>query len=158
MRAIGRVFACLIGFMLAIVAAGLFLLIARSEGAPTDPADAFVYWGHFVLSAGLTISMLGFTALIPSAIAMVVSETFGLRSLLFYLAVAGAMGAAAVFGMSSLMREATHDPQRATMMLAASFVGGFVYWLIAGRMAGLTPRAAPAAGPQAPDQNPPSAG
>jgi len=137
MRAIGRVIASLIGFMLAVTAAGLFLLAARVGLTPRNPDQAVWFWGQFVASAGLAIMMIGHLAFVPGMIVILASEILRLRSLVFYLLAGGVLGAAAALGLSGLMPAATNDPGRFTVLLATGFVGGFTYWLAAGRMAGL---------------------
>ena len=67
---------------------------------------------------------------IPAFIVIVLAELFGWRSVFFYLAVGGALG---------LLASAAHGvvwdtPDDRLLLLAAGFVGGFVYWLIAGRL------------------------
>ena len=51
MRAIGRIFAALIGFILAVVAAAMFMLAASVGFTPADPADSLWFWGNFGVGA-----------------------------------------------------------------------------------------------------------
>lgn len=137
MRAIGRIFAALIGFILAIVAAALFMLTASVGVSPADPADSVWFWGNFGVSAAMTASYLGAMALAPWAVVILVSEVFRLRSVLVYLTVGGLLGAVPSLGLAPMMRPAGNDPRSIAILVATGIVGGFVYWLVAGRMAGV---------------------
>jgi hypothetical protein len=77
----------------------------------------------------------GTIAFLPAAVAIVLAESFAWRSALYYLLVGGAIGAAAIhMTTQSGAFDFADEPNMA--LLAAGFVGGFVYWLIAGRLAG----------------------
>lgn len=80
----------------------------------------------------------GAISFLPALLAIVLAEGFGWRSLLYYLLVGGTIGLLAdqsydIFGWIDLA------DQQLVIMLAAGFLGGFTYWLIAGRLAGLQP-------------------
>lgn len=137
MRAIGRIFAALIGFILAVIAAALFMLVASVGLEPADPANSFWFWGNFGVGAAMTASYLGAMALAPWAVVIVVTEAFRLRSVLVYLVAGGVLGILPVLGIAPLMRPLDNDPRNIAILIAAGFVGGFVYWLVAGRMAGI---------------------
>lgn len=146
MRAIGRVIATLIGFMLAVAAAALFLVVAE-VGWPSpvggDVADAMHFWVQFGLAYGFAVSLLGAAAFIPACLLILFTEIVGLRTIVFYLPAGGALGGAAALGLSSRLAAAARDGSSATLLIATGVVGAFVYWLIAGRMAGLSPSRPP---------------
>lgn len=146
MRAVGRTFAAMLGFVAAVIAAALFMMAAEIGWSAPDPDVAPLYWLDYALKLGLVASMLGSLALLPAAVAILVSEILGIRSLLFHLGVGGGLGLVAAFGLGGPMRGAG-EPAHLTFWLAAGFVGGFAYWLVAGRSAGLTPARSPDAGP-----------
>jgi hypothetical protein len=137
MRAIGRIFAALIGFILAVVAAAMFMLAASVGFAPADPADSLWFWGNFGVGAALTASYLGAMALAPWAVVILVTEVFRLRTVLIYLAAGGFLGVLPSLGLAPMMRSFDGGPREIAILVAAGFVGGFVYWLAAGRMAGI---------------------
>jgi len=137
MRAIGRIFAALIGFILAVVAAAMFMLAASVGFAPADPADSLWFWGNFGVGAALTASYLGAMALAPWAVVILVTEVFRLRTVLVYLAAGGFLGVLPSLGLAPMMRSFDGGPREIAILVAAGFVGGFVYWLAAGRMAGI---------------------
>ena len=137
MRAIGRIFAALIGFILAVIAAALFMLVASVGFEPADPADSLWFWGNFGVGAAMTASYLGAMALAPWAVVILITEVFHLRSVLVYLVAGGLLGLLPSFGLASMMRPADGDPHSIAILVAAGIVGSFVYWLVAGRMAGV---------------------
>ena len=137
MRAIGRIFAALFGFILAIAAAAVFMLAASVGYAPANPEDSVWFWGNFGVGAAFTASYLGAMALAPWAVVILVTEIFRLRTALVYLLAGGFLGALPALGLAPMMRPMDGDPRRIAILIAAGFVGGFVYWLVAGRMAGV---------------------
>ena len=94
----------------------------------------------FILAVSVIVAMTwaGAISFLPALLAIVLAEGFGWRSLLYYLLVGGTIGLLAdqsydIFGWIDLA------DQQLVIMLAAGFLGGFTYWLIAGRLAGLQP-------------------
>lgn len=120
-----------VGYVMALAAAALVAAIAAMGIEGVSLA--------MPVTVGLTIGFLfyaGMLSFIPAAIAIFLSETMNGRSLLIWLAVGG--------GIGFLNGEATIAFDGLTIMenprlvcVAAGFVGGFVYWAIAGRNAGL---------------------
>lgn len=137
MRAVGRIFAALIGFILAVIAAALFMLVTSVGFEPANPADSLWFWGNFGVGAAMTASYLGAMALAPWAVVIVITEAFRLRSILVYLVAGGILGILPVLGIAPMMHPLDGDPRNISILVAAGFVGGFVYWLTAGRMAGI---------------------
>jgi hypothetical protein len=143
MRAIGRLFAAAIGFMLALVAATAFLIVA------TVGFDLFIgnwsplFWSQLAVYGGMAASMLGGLAFMPAAIAIAISEVLSIRSFVFHVGSGGLIGLLAVMRLDRMQeRFEVADPSvttDATLLVAAGFIGGFIYWLLAGRMAGLRP-------------------
>jgi hypothetical protein len=120
-----------VGFILAVVAAGF--TVALSIFGLNPSADAS---GWILLFAAWTSAYAGAFALLPWLIAVVFAEGFGLRSIWFWFAIGGAVGAVAYLFTGFYGEEAQADASLA-VHLAAGFVAGFVYWLVAGRNAGL---------------------
>lgn len=142
MRAIGRLFAVSIGYILAVIAAGIFLLAARVGIEPQNTETAGLFWGQFVIYGGVAASFIGAAAFVPWVVFAFVSEIFSLRSFVIHVGAGGLIGlAAAIKSAGWVITTAEGTTQlgtpESTMMVAAGFVGGFVYWLVAGRMAGL---------------------
>ncbi len=119
------------GYVLACLASGAFLVLA-AIGA--DQASLTTYRTETLLLVFGVSAMAGGLAAIPALIAIAAAETFGWRSVLFYLVAGGAIGLAA-----HLFSPFGHEPistADAQLFLATGAVGGFAYWLIAGRSAG----------------------
>ena len=137
MRATLRILVVIpLAFMAACVAAGGFVVIA-AYGAGTDTVGGLseataAELVVLVISAALIVG--AFSAL-PALVAIVLAETFAWRSLLFYLLAGCAVGFAAVALLVPPQRLMSDTDAR--LFLAAGAVAGAVYWLIAGRSAGL---------------------
>jgi hypothetical protein len=74
---------------------------------------------------------------LPAAIAAIVGEALRIRSWIYYVLAGGAALVAIPVLASSRSGELPPLPagQYMTIFAAAGFVGGFVYWLLAGRNA-----------------------
>ncbi len=128
------------GFIFAVIAAGFFLAWGFFQAAhpESDPAAFAGMVGSGIVSA----SVLGGLAFIPALCAIGLAEAFRWRGVVFHVAVGGViamviwtLGAQlSVDGVSA----AAGDGLRPGTSVAASagFLGGFVYWLMAGRLSG----------------------
>jgi len=157
MSLIGHLFAIVIGLALACLAAGMVIVLAIlfpdwSDMAlgPVDP-DAL----NVVFAFGF-IFVSGF-ALLPALLVVLITEAFSIRGALTYAAGGALAGLACYLGLVPF------DPATMTfhgivrrhleIMMGAGVIAGAVYWLIAGRKAGMWRE--PAA-PQAPPAPPPT--
>lgn len=156
MSLIGRLFVIILAFLAASLAAGMVVVLAvlfpdwSNIGiGPIDP-EGF----NIVLAFGF-IFISGF-ALVPAMVVAAVTEAFAIRGALTY-AVGGALiGAVCYLGLvpfdPDTMRFDGIVRRHLEIMMGAGVVAGAVYWLIAGRNAGLwrePPRpVAPPPGPQ----------
>jgi len=141
MSLIGHLFAIAIGLLLACFAAGAVIVLAIlfpdwSDMAlgPIDPDALNVMFGFgFIFVSGF--------ALVPALLVVLVTEAFSIRSALTY-AVGGALT-----GLACYLGLVPFDPttmsfegivrRHLEIMMGAGVVAGAVYWLIAGRKAGL---------------------
>ncbi len=140
-RLIARLFMVPIGLILALLAAGIFLgfalLAMDPQFAATGPDPVFE--NVFSIFSGVFIAgIFGSIGFYPILIGLVVAEIFSWRSLFVYLA----------YGLA-LSLFAFHAPGEQVdnlaialdiRAMAAGLVGGFVYWLVAGRGAGIVKR------------------
>ena len=147
-----------LGFIAAVLAAALTIL-AGWYGHDAGAISSDVAQTGAFIGLGLWLVLeIGALSVIPGFFAIVLAELFGWRSVFFYLAVGGALGL-----LAWQFPGAVWEGEGNQLLLpAAGFVGGFVYWLIAGRLAGIArasvaPSAVPA-NPPPPPQPPTSPG
>ena len=146
-RLIARIIMVPFGLVLALIAAGIFLSFALHamepmhmnqmatgpQGMPGEMEGVFTVFSGIFLA-----SVMGSIAFYPAIIGLIVAEFFSLRSLWIYL----------LYGLV-LSLFATHGPGEPVDSLAialdiravaAGLIGGFVYWLVSGRGAGIVRR------------------
>lgn len=138
---ITRFFVILFSLIFALLATGIALSIGvmapELVTMSSDPVEKFAFFAIAFFST----SFVGATAFIPAVILIAVAETFDIRSI-FYYAIGGALIGAVAWYMSdiSLQLENTTDLSPITyglqLVAASGIIGGFVYWLLAGRKAG----------------------
>jgi hypothetical protein len=119
-----------IGFVLAVVAAGLTVAIGPFGLNPS--ADGL---GWLIVFTTWTALYAGGFAFMPWLIAVVFAEGFGFRSVFYWFAVGGGIGVAA-HAFTDFVGYTGEGGSGLPLYLAAGFVGGFAYWLIAGRTSG----------------------
>ena len=124
-----------LGYIAACLAAGFFVLIAVI-GIGADGSYLTTYPGETLLLAAALAAWAGAFACVPAALTILLAEAFGWRSVLFYVAFGGAIGIgfALAFHAPDTALPPGGGPQ---LYLAAGIIGGAVYWLVAGRRAGL---------------------
>lgn len=131
-----RFFVVFFGYLFGCLAAGAVLVIATlPPGMPEASFEQFdwlVLWWAILTSAAIVSAI----AFVPAMIVILVAEAFGLRSLFFYALAGGASGL--LYGLTFPV-EAAAPSLDATVeiTLAAGVAAGLVYWLVAGRTAGL---------------------
>jgi hypothetical protein len=138
LRAVGRLFAAIVGFVLSLVAAAGFLFVVWAGIETPPPGEEAWRIAQLTIWVGAAAATLGAMAFVPAVVLIVVTEIFALRSIVLHVGAGGLMGLAAVVLSPGAAGPAALD-RGSLLMVAAGFVGGFVYWLVAGRMAGLEP-------------------
>lgn len=130
-----RFFVVFFGFLFGCLAAGAVLVIATLPAgtleAPFEQFDWLIMWWAVLTSAAI-VSVIAF---VPAMIVILIAETFGLRSLFFYALAGGAGGL--LYGLTFPAAVATPLDRTVQITLAAGVAAGLVYWLAAGRTAGL---------------------
>jgi hypothetical protein len=119
-----------LAYVIALIAAAATVTIGLFAGqidGDTAPFALGVAIGVFFYAGLITF--------IPALIAVILAETFGWRSLLFYLAAGGAIGFIAGETTMAFDGLAFADDLR-FLCVAGGFVAGAVYWLIAGNLGG----------------------
>jgi hypothetical protein len=144
MRAVLRLFFVIpLAFVLACLAAGLVFVVAVIGPGPDAAYLVDRLPETLLLAAGVSAIAGGFGA-VPALVAVVLAEIFGWRSLYLYLlagllaGLSAAVAATSAAGMPAPDMPAMDMEVGSQVFLAAGAVGGFVYWLLAGRNAGLT--------------------
>lgn len=119
------------GFVLAVMASGLFL----SWGVfwPGTPDNGTAAFAAMIGTGLVTASVIGAAAFVPAVCAIVLSELGRQSGAIFHLA-AGGVIAFLLWTLDS-SGEAGLRPG-SSVALAAGFIAGAVYWLVAGRTAG----------------------
>ena len=153
MRLIGnlilRLVAIFFGVLVALLAASVFIAIGLFGGIfenlfsdlqlanQSEPGESFSLVGLAVLLVGFFSSfhVAGVTAL-PATLAIGIAELMRWRGMTINLLLGGVVGLFA--GFSAFRTQLDGLPSEGTLIvfLATGFVGGFFYWLIAGRGAG----------------------
>lgn len=127
-----QLFRIVFGFVAGILAAGLFLSWGFFQAAAPDHDP--VAFAAMIGTGLVTASVVGGFAFIPAGIAILAAELMRWRSFVFHLGAAGAIGLALwTFGEEA---GTTGLRPGTTIALAAGFLAGAVYWLIAGRSSG----------------------
>ncbi|MEJ8475766.1 translation initiation factor IF-3 [Roseibium algae] len=121
-----------VGFVAALICAALFLAWGLFQGAQQggDPVVLAVMVGTGLVTA----SVLGGFAMVPAFIAITVAEMFGWRSVVYHVGIGGLI-ALGMWTFDMNVSDAAVRPGT-TIALAAGFLAGGVYWLIAGRTSG----------------------
>ncbi len=128
------------GYVVSAMAASAFLNVVTlaSLGFTADEAPAMAM-GSIVFSIPFIALFVAYFAFIPSVVAILISEIFGLRDWLYH-ALAGGLVAAVVIGLfrgaAEAGNEAVADPRFALGIIGGGMCGGIGYWLVAGRTAG----------------------
>ena len=125
------------GYIVAVIAASALIIIGTFGPVGPDTYD-------FTIPLIFATGTVGAASFAPAAVAILLSEVFGLRSIFYFLAVGGALGLVLNqlldFHASAALLDRAH-----VLFPAAGFVGGIVYWLVAGRLAGAMEAAHPGA-------------
>jgi hypothetical protein len=138
-----RFFVVAFAFFIACFAAGVVVaygLLAPEIAKIRDAAPEA--WLGFLFLASAAGIVTPFYVFAPAALIIFIGEILSLRSVLFYSVMGALVGAIAYFltDVTARMQGAgTVVPltQELQFMVAGGIVGGFVYWLIAGRRAGI---------------------
>lgn len=152
---IGRLFAILVGYAVASVAASamLTILFTASLALPSDLSDA-VFHGPLLLAIPIVALFVAYFAGLPSAVLILMAEIWGKRDWLFYALGGGGVSIAVIgymwqagydptdaAGNQDLQAASEYyllvaEPAVAATLIAAGICGGIAYWLVSGRTAG----------------------
>jgi hypothetical protein len=135
-----RILMVMLAYILACVAAAAILIIGMltMHGADLNALDAPA-WALWVMIA-IATGMIAAVAAMPALLVIALAEGFAWRSSLIYAALGGALALALGYGFGAAGYLVTADSSPAherEVLAAAGIAGGFVYWLFAGRKAGI---------------------
>lgn len=143
MALIGRFAVIVFGYICAVFAAALLLnaLILATLGVLPDPVDDGFSASLWVATPFMAL-IISFFAFWPTLAMIILGEYFAKRDSLFY-SLSGLIIALilSVLGyQTGLQNDMLDAPELSIFMsmAASGIVGGFVYWLIAGRNAGIS--------------------
>jgi hypothetical protein len=129
----------LVGYAVASLAASAFLHVIFFAQAGLEPKDApALAMGSFVFSIPFVALFVAYFAFVPSAVVILIAELLARRDWLFY-AVGGGIVAAIFLAVLHQTADPDFEVAGSGPMLAViggGIVGGFFYWLCAGRWAG----------------------
>jgi hypothetical protein len=139
MAVLVRILMVMLAYILACVVAAVILIVGRltSNGADLNALNAPA-WALWVL-IGIAAAMIMGVAAMPSLLVIALAEGFGWRSSLIYAALGGALGLALGYSFDAfyLITPDMSPAHQREVSAAAGIAGGFVYWLFAGRKAGI---------------------
>jgi hypothetical protein len=140
MALIGRLFLIVFAFLAACFVAGMIVVVAILFPEFSDLGSGPIDQGAIDVILGFGFIFVSGFALIPAMLIALITEAFSIRSLLAYAIGGGLVGLACYLGLvpfdpASLQFEGIVR-RHLEIMTGAGIVGGFVYWLIAGRSAG----------------------
>jgi hypothetical protein len=135
-----RILVVILAYFLACIAASIILTIGTltpewddltSAGLQSVAVWAVVFVGAAAISA---------IAMLPALLIIALAEGFAWRSILIYGALGGALALSLSYGLDFAGYPGDPDSYLAReheVLAAAGIAGGFVYWLFAGRKAGI---------------------
>jgi hypothetical protein len=141
-----RIMMMFVGYVWACIAASLVLALGTltpqwdaffaSFGLQSPHAQSAAMWAVVGLGALLIFAV----GLLPTLLIIVITEGFALRSIVVYGVIGGALASVMAYGLNFGDTIAATDSGAARereVFAAAGIAGGLVYWLFAGRKAGL---------------------
>lgn len=144
-RILARILVAAFGLILGLGAATVTLAVAVYQlfglpGLLDRPGPGIVIDGTFYVM--FTWMAVGQFSIALALVAIVAAEILRIRSWLYYAAVGALSGAQALSAIETRFggeNAASMGAREAAAFIAAGLVGGLVYWLIAGRGAGILP-------------------
>ncbi|MEO1102673.1 MAG: hypothetical protein AAFW98_02905 [Pseudomonadota bacterium] len=128
-----------LGYCAALFAAATFASVALTGFASARVQTEFGEVFHtLVLITSTTVSALPVT-LVPTVIAVAITEGFRIRGFVAYCVIGAVVGLAAALPIRAVLSGAAMpvvDLNVVQLFVASGAVGGLVYWTIAGRSAG----------------------
>jgi hypothetical protein len=134
---LGRILVVLVALLCASLAASAVLTVAVLVREWNDLLLLSRETGTLAVVVGLGGVVISAVALVPALLVVTVAEAYGWRSVLVYAGLGLALALWAYHGGYDLVGPEAPLTRDAETSAAAGIAGGFVYWLLAGRRAGL---------------------
>jgi len=127
----------LVGFIVGVSAASLFFNLLAMGAAGWAETAPFMASGPIYFTVFLLATYFGYHAFTPALFVILATEFLGRRDWLTQ-----ALGGAVAAGLGTVLAWRQDGGERAdagllAVLVAAGIVGGFAYWLVAGRQAGV---------------------
>lgn len=137
MTIIFRFFVAMFAFGLACLAAAAVLVLGAAAPALPAPQD----WPLLTVFIFTVSAFIAAFAFVPAVVVILVTEVFGLRSVVFYAVAGGVVGLFCGYTLGFIepwpqFRLDTPLNTNFELLAASGIAAGFVYWLVAGRSAG----------------------
>ena len=140
MAVLARIVVVIFAYLLACIAASIVFTIGILT-PELDGSGLFAARGNTLgLVVALTAVLFAFLALLPASLVIVLGEAFALRSSLLYAALGCLVVLSVIYSLdvSGYVGELNvADGHTREVLAATGIAGGLVYWLFAGRKAGL---------------------
>jgi hypothetical protein len=140
MSVIGHIFMVILAYILACIAASIILTIGTLTPEWDDlnslGMQSIAVWAVVAVGTGVVATV----AMLPALLVIALAEGFAWRSSLIYAALGGVLSLSLSYGVDFAGYAGAPDVSLAherEVLAAAGIAGGFVYWLFAGRNAGL---------------------
>ena len=146
MALLARIFVVLFAFVLACVAGAAVTTFALLMPEWSELIDHSPDQQSIAVVVGLSAVFFSIYAMLPAMLIIALAEGFRLRSVLVYLLAGAALALGSAYGWDLRLLRDPHDDlggRDVEIMAAVGIVGGFVYWVLAGRSAGAWRRPRP---------------
>ena len=130
-----RFFVVIFGFFFGCLAAGAVLVVATLPVGVLEPPFERFDWLILCWATLTSATIVAVVAFVPAMIVIAIAEAFALRSLFFY-ALAGGIGGL-LYGLTFPAAVTDSLDRGVEIAFAAGVAAGLLYWLVAGRTAGL---------------------
>lgn len=134
-----RIIVIAFAFLVASFVAGMIIVIAVLFPDVSD-VRLGINDGSLAIIATVGFVFVSGFALLPALVAVLITEGFAIRSVLFYAASGAVVGAVCYLGMADFRFDTMNFSglvrREMEVMTGTGIVAGLIYWLIAGRKAG----------------------
>jgi hypothetical protein len=140
MSVIGRIFVVIFAYCLACVAASIILTIGTLTPEWDDLTAAGFQSGAMWVVIFISATIIAAIAMLPAMLVIALAEGFAWRSIVIYGLLGGALALSLSYGLDFAGYVGDPDgllAREREVLAAAGITGGFVYWLFAGRRAGV---------------------